>query len=96
MSDHCVNGTTRINARCVNASTIVFVPKENPDGTHSSLKILMTIVNRTFSRPEAKRLLIPRVEKSEVKSVLTTSLLHYFISFCKLSVESFLGILLLT
>ena len=50
MSDHCVSGTTRINARCVNASTIVFVPKENPKGTHSSLKIfLMTIVNCTFS-----------------------------------------------
>ena len=53
-----------------NASTIVFVPKEDPEGTQSALKILlMSIVNHAFSSREPKGLLIPRVEKSQVKSV---------------------------
>ena len=70
MIDHCLSGTSRTNACCMNASTIVFVPKEDPEGTQSSLKIfLMTIVNHTSSRHEPKGLLIPRVQKSQMKSV---------------------------
>ena len=40
-----MSGTTRTTARCMNASTIAFVPKEDSEGTHSSLKIFsMTIL----------------------------------------------------
>ena len=39
MSHYCVSGTTRTTACCINASTMVFVPKEDPEGTHNSLKI---------------------------------------------------------
>ena len=50
----------------MNASTMAFVPKEDPEGTHSSLKIfLMIILTRTFSRREPKRLLLPWVEKAK-------------------------------
>ena len=61
----------------MNVSTMPFVPKEDPEGTHSSLKIfLMTILIRTFSRREPKRLLVPRVEKA--KSLYFYILLHIF------------------
>ena len=50
MSHYCVSGTTRTTACCINASTMVFVPKEDPEGTHNSLKIfVMTILIHTFS-----------------------------------------------
>ena len=66
MSHYCISGTTRTTACCMNASTVAFVPKEDPEGTHSLLKILlMTILTHTFSRRGPKRLLVPRVEKAK-------------------------------
>ena len=39
------SGTIHSIACCMNASTMAFVPKESPEGTHSSLKMfLMTIL----------------------------------------------------
>ena len=75
----------------MNASTMPFVPKEDPEGTHSSLKIfLMTILIHTFSRREPKRLLVPRVEKAKSSQSFDYGfviLLYYFLqldgSFCK-------------
>ena len=65
-SQHCVSGTTRTTACCMNASTMAFVLKEDPEGTHSLLKILlMTILIHTFSRREPERLLVPRVGKAK-------------------------------
>ena len=65
-SHYCVIGTTRTTACCMNGSSLAFVPKEDPKGAHSSLKIfLMTILTHTFSRLEPKRLLVPRVEKGK-------------------------------
>ena len=65
----------------MNASTMPFVPKEDPESTHSSIKIfLRTILIHTFSRREPKRLLVPRVEKA--KSSLDYEfviLLYYFL-----------------
>ena len=66
MSHYCVSGTTRTTACCMNASMMAFVPKEDTEGTHSSLKLfLMTILILFFSRREPKRLLVPRVEKAK-------------------------------
>ena len=66
MSHYCGSGTTRTTACCMNASTMAFVPKEDPEGTHSSLKILPRIIlTHTFTRREPKRLLVPRVEKAK-------------------------------
>ena len=83
MSHYCVSGTTRTTACCINASTMVFVPKEDPEGTHNLLKIfLMTILIHFFpARREPKRLLVPRVEKA--KSIQSFDyefaiLLYYF------------------
>ena len=48
-SHYCVIGTTRTTACCMNDSALAFVPKEDPKGTHSSLKIfLMTILKQIF------------------------------------------------
>ena len=67
---------------------MAFVPKEDSKCLHSSLEIfLMIILTHTFSRCEPKHLLVPRVEKNQVKSVLTTSLLFYSITFCNLIVH---------
>ena len=44
MSHYCVSGTTRTTACCMNASTMAFVRKEDPEGTHSSLKILLMTI----------------------------------------------------
>ena len=83
VSHYCVNGTTRTTACCLNASTMAFVPKENPEGTHSSLKIfLVTILIHTFSRREPKRLLAPRVEKAKSSQSFDNEfviLLYYFL-----------------
>ena len=83
VSHYCVNGTTRTTACCLNASTMAFVPKENPEGTHSSLKIfLVTILTHTFSRREPKRLLAPRVEKAQSSQSFDNEfviLLYYFL-----------------
>ena len=66
MSHCCVSGTTRTTACCMNASTMAFVPKEDPEGMHSSLKVFpMIILTHTFSRHEPKHLLVPRVEKAK-------------------------------
>ena len=66
MSHYCVSGTTRTTACCMNASTMAFVTKEDPEGKHSSLKLfLTTILTHTFSTREPKRLLVPRVEKAK-------------------------------
>ena len=66
MSHYCGSGTTRTTACCMNASTMAFVPKEDPEGTHSSLKIFPRIIlTHTFTRREPKRLLVPRVEKAK-------------------------------
>ena len=66
MSHYCVSGTTRTTACCMNASTMAFVPKEDPEGTHSLLKIFPRIIlTHTFPRREPKRLLVPRVEKAK-------------------------------
>ena len=82
---HCISGTT---ACCMNTSMMAFVPKEDSKCLHSSLEIfLMIILTHTFSRCEPKHLLVPRVEKNQVKSVLTTSLLFYSITFCNLIVH---------
>ena len=79
VTHYCVNGTTRTTACCLNASTIAFVPKENPEGTHSSLKIfLVTILLHTFSRREPKRLLAPRVESQSFDNEFVI-LLYYFL-----------------
>ena len=65
MSYYCVSGTTRTTACCMNASTMAFVPKEDPEGS-SSLKIFPRIIlTHTFTRREPKRLLVPRVEKAK-------------------------------
>ena len=65
---------------------MAFVPKEDPEATHSSLKIfLTTILIHPFSRREPGRLLVPRVEKPSQVSLLSTSLLFYFIIFCNLT-----------
>ena len=82
---HCISGTT---ACCMNTSMMAFVPKEDSKCLYSSLEIfLMIILTHTFSRCEPKHLLVPRVEKNQVKSVLTTSLLFYSITFCNLIVH---------
>ena len=66
VTHHCVSGTTSTTACCMNASTMASAPKEDLEGTHSSLNIfLMTIVIHTFCRLEPKRLLVPRVEKAK-------------------------------
>ena len=83
VTHYFVNGTTRTTACCLNASTMAFVPKENPEGTHSSLKIfLVTILTHTFSRREPKRLLAPRVEKAKSSQSFDNEfviLLYYFL-----------------
>ena len=84
VSHCCVNGTTRTTACCLNASTMAFVPKEDPEGTHSSLKIffLVTILIHTFSRREPKRLLVPRVERAKSRQSFDNEfviLLYYFL-----------------
>ena len=80
---YCVSGTTRTSACCMNASTMAFVAKEDPEGTHSSLKIfLMIILIHTFSRREPKRLLVPRVEKAQSSQSFDNEfviLLYYFL-----------------
>ena len=49
MSHHCVSGTTLTTACCMNACTMAFVLKEDPEGTDSLLKIfLMTILIHTL------------------------------------------------
>ena len=91
MSHYCVSSTTRAAVCCMNASTMTFVPKEDPKGTHSSLKIFsMTILTHTFSKREPKRLLVPRVEKAKSSQSFDYGfviLLYYFLqldgSFCK-------------
>ena len=66
MSHYCGSGTTRTTACCMNASTMAFVPKEDPEGMHTSLKIFPRIIlTYTFTRREPKRLLVPRVEKAK-------------------------------
>ena len=81
VTHYFVNGTTRTTACCLNASTMAFVPKEDPEGMHSSLKIFPRIIlTYTFTRREPKRLLVPRVEKA--KSSLDYEfviLLYYFL-----------------
>ena len=48
-TQYCVIGTTRTTACCMNGSSLAFVPKEDPKGTYSSLKIfLMTILIHIF------------------------------------------------
>ena len=83
VSHYCVSGTTRTTACCMNASTMAFVAKEDPEGTHSSLKIfLMIILIHTFSRREPKRLLVPRVEKAKSSQSFDYEfviLLYYFL-----------------
>ena len=83
MSHYCVSGTTCAAVCCMNASTMAFVPKEDPKGTHSSLKIfLVTILIHTFSRREPKRLLVPRVEKAKSSQSFDNEfviLLYYFL-----------------
>ena len=83
VSHYCVSGTTRTSACCMNASTMAFVAKEDPEGTHSSLKIfLMIILIHTFSRREPKRLLVPRVEKAKSSQSFDYEfviLLYYFL-----------------
>ena len=45
MSHYYVSGTTCTTACCMNAGSMAFLPKENPKGMHSSLKMfLMTIL----------------------------------------------------
>ena len=81
VSHYCVSGTTRTTACCMNASTMAFVAKEDPEGTHSSLKIfLMIILIHTFSRREPKRLLVPRVEKAKSSQSFDYEfvILHYY------------------
>ena len=62
MSHHCIRGTIRTRIRTtayrMNARTIAFVPKEDPQGTYSSFKIFLmqTILIHTFSRLLAVRL----------------------------------------
>ena len=83
VSHYCVSGTTRTTACCMNASTMAFVAKEDPEGTQSSLKIfLMIILIHTFSRREPKRLLVPRVEKAKSSQSFDYEfviLLYYFL-----------------
>ena len=58
------------------------IPKEDPEGKHSSLKnILMNILIHPFSRREPKRLLVPRVEKTESSESFDYDfiLLNYFL-----------------
>ena len=70
------------------ASTKTFVPKEDPEGKHSSLKnILMNILIHPFSRREPKRLLVPRVEKTESSESFDFTTLFYLIIFCNLIVH---------
>ena len=87
MSHYCVSGTTRATACCMNTSTVAFVPKEDSKCTHSSLEIFLVIIlTHTFSRRKPKRA-ATQGRKSQVKSVLTTRLLFYFIIFCNLMVH---------
>ena len=83
MSHYCGSGTTRTTACCMNASTMAFVLKEDPEGTHSLLKILlMTILIHTFSIREPERLLVPRVEKAKSSQSFDYEfvlLLYYFL-----------------
>ena len=65
-SHYCVIGTTRTTACCMNGSSLAFVPKEDPKGTYSSLKIFFNDHSYSyFCRREPKRLLVPRVEKGK-------------------------------
>ena len=69
----------------MNASTMAFVTKEDPEGKHSSLKIfLTTILTHTFSTREPKRLLVPRVKKPSRVSLdyEFAILLYYFSNLC--------------
>ena len=58
MSHHCIRVTLRTTACGMNAGTMAFVPKEDPEGTYSSFKIFLmqTILIHTFSRLLAFRL----------------------------------------
>ena len=58
MSHHCIRGTIRTTACRMNARTMAFVPKEDPQGTYSSFKIFLmqTIRIHTLSRLLAVRL----------------------------------------
>ena len=66
MSHYCVSGTTHTTECCMNASTMVLVPKEDSKCMYSLLEIfLIIILTHTFSRHEPKHLLVPRVEKAK-------------------------------
>ena len=85
MSHYCVSGTTRTTACCMNASMMAFVPKEDTEGTHSSLKLFLMIIFILFFLDVSQNVCWYIGEKKlRQASLLTTILLFYFIIFCNL------------